>query len=124
MDHSNHGAAGGRHRWHGRATRRRGPPRWICAGCPVMWSADGKFLYLGEQRPSLTSAGKTRVVQLQPGEMLPKLPPLGTRPIDDPAMFPGSRLINRFGTSPGPDPSVFAYVRTTMHRNLFRIPIP
>jgi Tol biopolymer transport system component len=101
-----------------------GAPRRICSGCPVMWAPDGKFLYLGVQRSSLASPGKTRVVPLPPGEMLPKLPPLGMRALDDPAMFPGSSLIERYGISPGPDPSIFAFVKTTMHRNLFRIPAP
>jgi hypothetical protein len=30
-------------------------------------------------------------------------------------------LIERYGLAPGPDPAVFAYVKTSMHRNLFRI---
>jgi DNA-binding winged helix-turn-helix (wHTH) protein/Tol biopolymer transport system component len=100
-----------------------GAPRRICSGCPVMWAPDGKYLYLGVQRPSLTEPGKTRVVPLAPGEMLPGLPPLGMGGTDNPALFPGSHLIDRWAISPGPDPSVFAYVKTTMHRNLFRIPV-
>ncbi len=101
-----------------------GDPRRICSGCPVIWGPDGKFLYLGVRRPSLTDRGKTRVVPLAPGEMLPKLPPLGLRALDDPDMLPGSYLIDGYSISPGHDPSVFAYVKTTMHRNLFRIPLP
>jgi DNA-binding winged helix-turn-helix (wHTH) protein/Tol biopolymer transport system component len=100
-----------------------GGPRRICSGCPVMWAPDGKFLYLGVLRSSLTSPGKTRVVPLPPGGILPKLPLLGMRALDEPALFPGSSVIERFGISPGPDPSVFAYVKTTVHRNLFRIPL-
>jgi len=101
-----------------------GDPRRICSGCKVMWAPDGKFLYLSVQKSSLAGPGKTRVVTLPPGEMLPKLPPLGMRALDEPALFPGSSLIERYAISPGPDPSVFAFVKTTMHRNLFRIPAP
>jgi hypothetical protein len=43
---------------------------------------------------------------------------------DDPKLFPDSYLIDAYGISPGPDPSVYAYVKTRMHRNLFRITLP
>ena len=88
-----------------------------------MWAPDGKFLYCSVQKPSLTDPGKMRVIPLPPGEMLPKLPPLGMRGPDDPTLFPGSYLIDAYGISPSPDPSVYAYVKTTMHRNLFWIPL-
>ena len=100
-----------------------GAPQRICSGCPAMWAPDGKLLYLPLQASSLTDPGKTRVIPLQPGEMLPKLPPLGMRAQDDPKLFPGSYLIDAYGISPSPDPSVYAYVKTTMHRNLFRMPL-
>ncbi len=100
-----------------------GAPQRICSGCPVTWAPDGKFLYLFVQKPSLTDPGKTRVVPLQPGAILPKLPPLGVPGQDDPTLFSGSYLIDAYGISPSPDPSVYAYVKTTMHRNLFRIPL-
>jgi Tol biopolymer transport system component len=101
-----------------------GAPRRICSGCPVVWAPDGKFLYLSLQKGSRTSFGKTRLVPLPPGEMLPKSTnPEGIVGLDDPAAFPGSRLIDGWQFSPGPDPSVFAYVKTTVHRNLFRIPL-
>ena len=100
-----------------------GPARRICSGCPVTWSPDGKFLHLGVVTPSQTNARRTRVVPIPPGEMLPSLPPFGMRGLDDPNAFPGSYLIDESGISPSPDPSVYAYVKTTMHRNLFRIPL-
>jgi DNA-binding winged helix-turn-helix (wHTH) protein/Tol biopolymer transport system component len=101
-----------------------GAPKRICSGCPVTWAPNGKFLYLFVQQPSLSDRGKTRVVPLQPGEMLPTLPPSGMRSLDEPGLFPGSYLIDGYAISPGVDPSIYAYVKTTMHRNLFRIPLP
>lgn len=102
-----------------------GPPRRICADvCPVRWAPDGKFLYLDVQRASRTSAGKTLAIPIPPGETFPDLPASGIRGLDDTAAFPGSRLIDGWGISPGPDPSIFAYIKTTVHRNLFRIPLP
>jgi hypothetical protein len=100
-----------------------GAPQRICSGYFVMWAPDGKFLYLSVQKRSLADPGKTRVIPLQPGEMLPRLPPLGMVAPDDPNLFPGSYLIDAYAISPSPDPSVYAYVKTTMHRNLFRIPL-
>jgi len=94
----------------------------ICS-CQLMWAPDGKSLYLFVRRPSRTDSGKTRVIPLRPGEMFPELPPSGIRVPDDQTLFPDSYLIDQYAISPGPDPSVYAYVKTTMHRNLFRIPL-
>jgi hypothetical protein len=123
LDHNEYDGA----RWHwGHVCRAvgGGAQRRICSGCVVIWAPDGKFLYLGVERAAGANPGKVRVVPLPPGEMLPKLPPSGMVARDDPNLFPGSHLIDGFEISPGPDPSVFAYVKTTVHRNLFRIPIP
>ncbi|HYZ84813.1 MAG TPA: protein kinase [Bryobacteraceae bacterium] len=99
-----------------------GPPRRICkGGCPVFWSADGKFLYISMQRESRTTTGKTVAIPIPEGEMFPNLPASGIQGLDHAAGFPGARVIDRWGVLPGPDPSVFAYVKMTVHRNLFRI---
>jgi len=57
------------------------------------------------------------------GQTLPELPPSGILGLDDAKALPGARLIDGWGVLPGPDPSVFAYVKTTVHGNLFRIPL-
>ena len=93
-----------------------GAPQRICSGCVIIWAPDGKFLYM------LTQLGKTRVIPLPPGKMFPALPPSGMLDADDPQLVPGSRLIDVYRISPSPNPSVYAYVKTTIHRNLFRIP--
>lgn len=100
-----------------------GPPRRICAGCPVAWSLDAKVLYLFVRKSSLTDPGKMRVVPLPPGDILPPLPPSGLTAPDESEPVPGSLFIDRYGISPGVDASVYAYVKTTMHRNLFQIPL-
>src|SRR5262249_23921603 len=97
-------------------------PRKICAGCPVNWSPDGKFLYVGIQPDSLTDPGKTLAIPLAAGEILPAIPESGIESVGS-SRFPGSRTIKGYNVSPSTDPSIFAYVKTTMHRNLFRIPI-
>ncbi len=100
-----------------------GPPRLICPrACRVMWSPDGKFLYVQVSRTG-SSTGKTLAIPVPPGETFPNLPASGIRGPDDAAAYPGSRLIDGLDISPGPDPSLFAFVKTTVHRNLFRIPL-
>jgi Tol biopolymer transport system component len=102
-----------------------GPPRRLCrGGCTVIWSPDGKFLYLAAQRPSRTSAGKTVAIPIPSGKTFPNIPALGIRDLEDAASSPGSRVIDGWNISPGADPSVFAYVKMTVHRNLFRIRFP
>jgi len=101
-----------------------GSSRRICSGSGrAEWAPDGRFLYVAVVPSSRTSAGKTVAIPVPPGESLPNLPASGIRGLDDAAAFPGSRVIEAWHISPGPDPSVFAYVKTTVHRNLFRIPL-
>jgi eukaryotic-like serine/threonine-protein kinase len=99
-----------------------GSPRRICEGyCPVAWAPDGKFFYVGVERRSDSSPGKTLAIPVQPRESLPRLPDSGIHGPDDRGAFPGSRLVGGWAISPGQDPSVFAYTKTVVHRNLFRI---
>jgi hypothetical protein len=73
---------------------------------------------------SQTTRAKTLAIPIPPGEALPNLPESGIRALDAEAAFPGSRVIEAWHISPGRDPPVFVYVKTTVHRNLFRIPLP
>jgi DNA-binding winged helix-turn-helix (wHTH) protein/Tol biopolymer transport system component len=99
-----------------------GAPRQICASfCPVAWAPDGRFLYIGVEPSSHTSPGKTLAIPLAQGEILPNLPASGIRGPEDVTAFPGARLTAGWRISPSLDPSVFAYTKVTMHRNLFRI---
>jgi Tol biopolymer transport system component len=84
---------------------------------PVIWSPDGKYFYVPQPQ------GRTIAIPLRGGETLPKLPPSGLDGLEVLAAFPGTRLIEASRIFPGPDPSLYAYVRTAVHRNLFRIPL-
>jgi len=99
-----------------------GAPRRICVlGCPVAWTPDGRVLYLAVEPVSRASPGKTVAIPVPPGETFPNLPASGIRGLEDAAALPGARVIEEWNISPGLDPSVFAYTKTTLHRNLFRI---
>jgi DNA-binding winged helix-turn-helix (wHTH) protein/Tol biopolymer transport system component len=102
-----------------------GAPRWICRGCGLAtaWAPDGKFLYVSLRRESRGSPAKTVAIPIPQGQTLPNLPPSGIQGLDLETAFPRAHVIEAWNISPGPEPSVFAYVKTTTHRNLFRIPL-
>ena len=92
-------------------------PRVIGRGrYPVAWSRDGSFIYIGLE----ANDGHTVVIPVSGGD-LPKLPVIGIGSGKEASMIPGARLIDGTDISPGPAPSIFAYVKTTTQRNLFRI---
>ena len=103
-----------------------GPAIRVCNFCGVGWGPDGKVLYLRFRDIGEMGGGKVVVIDLPPGEDLPPLPPNGLNSIED---TKGLRVIAEIDTAgkvifaPGPDPSTYAYVRTTIQRNLFRIPV-
>lgn len=102
-----------------------GAPRIVCDGyCNPIWSSNGKFLFISVEASSRTSAGLSLAIPVGTGESLPKLPPGGIRQFADTSVVPGSRLVNRAELVPGKDLSHFAYVNTTVHRNLYRISLP
>jgi len=92
-------------------------PRTIASGrYPIVWARDGKFVYV----PLGSKQSQTIGIPVSSGE-LPELPEGGIRSPEQATAIRGARLIDRTEISPGPDASIFAYVKTTTHRNLFRI---
>jgi len=102
-----------------------GPPRRICEGyCFPVWSSSGQFLVVPVEPSSRTTSGRSLVIPVGPGESLPDLPQGGIQPMADPSVVPGARSLNRAEFVPGRDLSHYAYVKTTVHRNLYRISLP
>jgi DNA-binding winged helix-turn-helix (wHTH) protein/Tol biopolymer transport system component len=101
-----------------------GSSRRVCSYCNADWAPNGKFFYVGLTSNSLTTRGKTVAIPLPKGEMLPSLPSSGISGPEDAKALRGARLLDAWLISPGPNPSIFAYVKTTGHRNLYRIPVP
>jgi len=75
------------------------------------------------EAPSRTSPGKSLAIPVGPRETLPELPPGGID-LAKAAVAPGVRTIARGELIPGKDPTHFAYVNATVHRNLYRISLP
>jgi len=116
-----------------------GAPIRLCDRCQMQWSSDGKFLYVSfltwdangtEQRES-EKPHKTIVVPLTSSRTFADLAARGFKSEEQLAAMPGARAINlplpQPGQSPvvpGPEPSIYAFAKETVHRNLYRIPLP
>jgi Tol biopolymer transport system component len=96
---------------------RGGATTRICgAACKAMWSSDGRFFYVD-------LGGQTRVLPVPAGKSLPDLPASGISVNDKPDEARGSRVIPRGKVFPGHEPAVYAFQKTELHANLFRVPL-
>ncbi|MFZ0958247.1 MAG: hypothetical protein WAN60_18030 [Candidatus Sulfotelmatobacter sp.] len=111
-----------------------GKPMLLCQRCSatgpsyngagiVNWSPDGKFLFIRMDLPGMHSSG-TLVIPLNPGHLLPNLPPNGFESVEQVKAIPGTREIPERDVFPGRDPSTYAILRATTQRNLFRVRLP
>lgn len=91
----------------------------------VRWSPEGRRLFISAPTSALEEfSGKTYVLPLAQGRMLPEVPAGGFRSEAEIAKLTGVLLIDALHVTPGPTPEVYAFVRVTVQRNLFRIPLP
>jgi eukaryotic-like serine/threonine-protein kinase len=82
----------------------------------VGWSPDGKFLYL--------RLDKIYAIPLGTGQILPPFPPSGITGLEDVKRLPGVQTIDQPEAFPGPNPSLYAFTKTTTLRNIYQIRIP
>jgi DNA-binding winged helix-turn-helix (wHTH) protein/Tol biopolymer transport system component len=102
-----------------------GAPQRICAPyCLTSWSTDGKFLFVSVEDSSRTSPGRSLAIPVGPGESLPNLPVGGIAPLAEPSVVQGAESVGRGELVPGKDPEHYAWVNTTVHRNLYQISLP
>ena len=101
------------------------PPIRVCAmaECEVNWTPDGKFLYFSFAGGLHTQPDKTYLLPLKAGQDLPVLPASGIYSEADIVRLPGVKVIPQGGIAPGLTPSIYAFSRTTVQRNLYRIPL-
>jgi hypothetical protein len=104
------------------------PVRMFGLDVRFKWSSDARFLFLmqgvGQAAGVPSASGRTYIVPLALGKMLPPVPDGGFRSFDEVATLPGVRLIESADVAPGPTPDVYAFSRETTQRNLYRIPVP
>lgn len=105
---------------------RGGPALRVCNFCGYGWGPGGKLLYLRFRDLGEMGGGTTIVISLPTGKDLPVLPPSGLQSIKDTKGLNVVAEIDMAGIpvfAPGPNPSVYAYSRVTVQRNLYRIPL-
>ncbi|MGO8735744.1 MAG: hypothetical protein ACLQVM_23455, partial [Terriglobia bacterium] len=102
-----------------------GTPVRICAGvCNARWDRAGKFFYLAlVEMGSRGGRARTIVLPVPPGGDLPKIPPSGINSAEDAGRLSGVKVIDAV-ISPGATTSVYVFTRTSVHRNLYSIPLP
>jgi len=101
-----------------------GAPHRLCASyCYPRWSTDGKFLFVSVEGPSQSGPGRSLALSLGPGESLPDLPDGGIAPLAEASVIQGAVSVARGELVPGKDPDHYAWVNSTVHRNLYRISI-
>jgi hypothetical protein len=106
------------------STRGRSPIRVCYNLCFPSWSPDGRIFNLALPGMSAGEEGKkTFAIPLPAGQVLPSLPPSGVRNDADVRALKGVREMDGI-TYFAPRASVYAFSRTTVHRNLYRIPVP
>jgi hypothetical protein len=94
---------------------------------PILrWSPEGRriFITVPTAMSPVTVSGHTYEVPLPKGQMFPRTPAGVLHSEQDIARLPGVRLIDALQVTPSPTTGAYAFVRVTVQRNLFRIPLP
>jgi eukaryotic-like serine/threonine-protein kinase len=101
---------------------------WLNAG----WSSDGKFFEILSEQPGKSGPTVASIMlPLRNGTDLPALPPGGLDSSQEAAALRGAKIVQHdlasndvAGLAAAPHGSTLAYIRTVVHRNLYRIPLP
>jgi Tol biopolymer transport system component len=105
-----------------------GSPRRLCDLCAPPsgtepppfyfgWAPNGEFVYW-------TFTNATYAIPLPSGRPLPDIPAGGIQSKEGVAALPGARLISEQDRSfPGPTPSMYAFVKVSTQRNIYRVPV-
>jgi eukaryotic-like serine/threonine-protein kinase len=92
--------------------------------CSPTWSPNGRYLYLQiPDKSGQNSNARTAVIPLPEGEALPRLLPEAVHDPTQWARVPGVKIVDQTNIVPGLDPSTYAYIKASVHANLFRIPL-
>ena len=102
-----------------------GPAMPFCGPlCTPVWSPDGRYLSLQiADKSGQNNNARTAFIPLSPGKTLPRLTPALVHNPAGWAKMPGVKVVEGINIAPGPDPSTYAYVKPSVHANLYRIPL-
>jgi hypothetical protein len=105
-----------------------GSPIRLCESCAPPWGVETIPFYFGWTPDSKflhwNFANATYAIPLQPGRPLPLIPEKGVQSREAVAALRGARLISeQERTFPGPSPSIYAVMKVSTQRNIYRIPV-
>jgi Tol biopolymer transport system component len=83
----------------------------------MSWTPDGKFVYVN-------MGDSTFAIPLKGNSMMPPVPAKGFSSKEAVAAVPGARLVAKERVYPGPNPTIYAFMRVTTQRNIYRVPVP
>ena len=102
-----------------------GTPHRICSVfCTARWSSNGRFMVVPVQESSSEGFGRSLIIPVSAGENLPTLPLEGIPPSADPGVVQGSKSVGRATVALGTDSEHYAWINSTVQRNLYRISLP
>jgi hypothetical protein len=88
----------------------------------LAWSSDRRLLFIVAPGPS-SLMGRTYVVPLASGRIFPQIPEGGFQRDSDLSKLPGARVLEVADIAPGPTPGEYTFSRSSVQRNLYRIPL-
>jgi hypothetical protein len=100
-----------------------GPPVPLCALCEVDWMPNGRLLVIRFPPSDPAAPGRTFLVTLESGSMLPRWPAQGIRSRDDLNQLRIAREVEGwiYASDTG---STYVFARSTTQRNIHRVPLP
>ena len=100
-----------------------GPPVPLCAICEVDWMPNGSSLVIRFPPSDPAAPGRTFMVTLESGSMLPRWPAQGIRSRDDLNHLRIAREVEGW-IYPSDTGSTYVFARSTTQRNIHRVPLP
>ncbi|HTS51142.1 MAG TPA: protein kinase [Bryobacteraceae bacterium] len=98
--------------------------RFCDNACTAVWSPDGRYFYIEVIPASRENpTGRTLAIPIPPGESLPPIPPAAVHNLAEWAKVPGVKIVDHNDIAPSSNPSTYAYIQSSVHANLFRIPL-
>ena len=105
-----------------------GPAVRLCDLCAPPWGTNPMPFYIGWTPDSRfvywTFGNATYAIPLPPGRTVPTIAAGGIQSREGVAALPGAQLISEQDhTVPGPNPSMYAFVKVSTQRNIYRVPV-
>ena len=101
-----------------------GKEHMLCTDCFAWWTDDRRWLALTGQGGSGDMEADWYLLPTRAESELPDLPPRGLARLSDAAQVKGARVIRgRTNVAFSWSTDVYAFLRESVHRNLYRIPL-